>query len=100
MLAGCGGSSAKVSAKVTPSSTTAAKTTTTNTAPPGASTVVDITAGSLHTCALMANGTVKCWGDDREGQTSGTGKRGDPQPTAVTVPGITDAVAIQAGKYH
>lgn len=30
--------------------------------------VVGVAAGSGHTCALRANGTVKCWGDNSAGQ--------------------------------
>ncbi|MBI3353752.1 MAG: Ig-like domain-containing protein [Nitrospirae bacterium] len=31
-------------------------------------TAVELAVGSLHTCALLDNGTVKCWGYNAEGQ--------------------------------
>ena len=30
--------------------------------------VVQIAAGAYHTCALLSTGSVRCWGDGREGQ--------------------------------
>ena len=32
--------------------------------------VIDLATGSTHTCAIRADGTVGCWGDDSEGQSS------------------------------
>jgi len=32
--------------------------------------VVDLAAGSYHTCALLVTGEVTCWGLDRFGQAS------------------------------
>lgn len=31
-------------------------------------TAVAVTAGREHTCALLADNAVRCWGDDEQGQ--------------------------------
>ena len=67
-----------------------------------------ITTGQFFSCALLDNGTVRCWGDNSYGQlgTGGTGDRGDESgemgnvlPTVNFGPGRT-AVAIAAGEQH
>src|SRR5207249_2940082 len=74
----------------------------------GITTAVAISAGGWHTCALLQDGTVRCWGDNTWGQ-MGNGailvspSPGDPvtpTPTPVAVTGITTAVAIEAGAFH
>ena len=66
----------------------------------GISTAIAVTAGSSHTCALLSDGTMKCWGSNTygelgDGTTSSTGI-----PTPVFVSGISTAVAIANGGYH
>ena len=57
-----------------------------------------VAAGSLHTCALMTNGTVKCWGlNDKSQLGDGTTAR---QLTPKTVPGLANVTAIAAGAKH
>ena len=64
--------------------------------PSGASSVE---AGSSHLCALMADGTVRCWGLGVDGQL-GNGGTMSAFDTPVTVSGITTAVQIMAGNNH
>ena len=59
--------------------------------------VTAIAAGQYHTCALIADGTVKCWGSGGNGQLGlGAGNLNNRYyPT--TVPGLTGVAAIAAG---
>lgn len=61
----------------------------------GLTSVTAITAGYNHTCALLADSTVKCWGDNSYGQL------GDGTNTKRNVPvfvlGISNAVALSTG---
>jgi len=70
----------------------------------GITTAIAISTGSDHTCALLAGGSVDCWGDNAYGQlgvgtSSGPGTcNGEPcSATAVPVRGIAHATAIAAG---
>ncbi len=71
----------------------------------GITTAIAVAAGGFHTCALLANGTVQCWGQNDQGQL-GNGTLDAPtsvaprNPTPVTVSGITDAIAVSAGGWH
>lgn len=70
----------------------------------GITSATAIAAGASHTCALLAGGTVKCWGFDGNGEL-GDGRSEDPaflgySATPVTVSGITNATAIAAGPLH
>lgn len=76
-------------------------TTPTPTAVSGLSNAVAISASGVgsFTCALISNGTVKCWGADYRGQL-GNGKTEQAALTPVMVSGISNAVAISAGWTH
>jgi alpha-tubulin suppressor-like RCC1 family protein len=68
----------------------------------GVSGATALAAGSYHNCALLADGTVACWGSDGMGQL-GDGTPGDYSITATPVPGITvanPAIALAAGEFH
>ena len=64
---------------------------------------VAVSAGMYHTCALLDNGGVKCWGDDQYGQL-GDGAtladRSSPPYSAINLGTGRTAVAISAGGYH
>src|SRR5439155_407764 len=55
-------------------------------------------AGGYHTCALLVDGTVQCWGRNAEGQL-GDGTT-TSSSTPVRVGGVTGAVAVSAGILH
>jgi alpha-tubulin suppressor-like RCC1 family protein len=55
-----------------------------------------ITAGYGHACALMADGTVRCWGDNQSSQL-GTAQVSVDSPVPVAVDGLTGVVAVSAG---
>jgi alpha-tubulin suppressor-like RCC1 family protein len=59
--------------------------------------VTAITAGSRHTCALLENGKVYCWGSNALGQLG----RPEGKTTARPVfTGLTDVIAVAAGGWH
>jgi len=62
---------------------------------------IEVTAALTHSCALANDGTVRCWGFNSSGQTSGDGSRGNPFPTAVTVvAGLSHITQLSAGGAH
>src|SRR5439155_543720 len=66
-----------------------------------------LAAGYSHTCARLADGTARCWGDNHDGQLGNPTNSGtlipNPAPLAViitnTVP-LSNAVALAAGSDH
>jgi alpha-tubulin suppressor-like RCC1 family protein len=68
---------------------------------PGLSGVVALAAGGSHTCALLANQHVACWGDDQWGQlgvAAPSDAVGIPTPTLVS--GLDHVVGIAAGGMY
>lgn len=61
--------------------------------------VTSVAAGSSSSIASRSDGTVWTWGDNTYGQ-RGSGTLGGAGHTLTQVPGITDAVAVNAGGYH
>ena len=64
----------------------------------GLATATAIAAGNGHSCALLADQTVRCWGSNDRGQL-GDGTNTDAT-TPVAVNTIATATTITAGAYH
>jgi len=64
----------------------------------GITQATQVVTGNDHTCALIADGTVRCWGDNTRGQL-GIGNftaSGEPQ----MVPGLIGVVSVAVGKHY
>jgi alpha-tubulin suppressor-like RCC1 family protein len=57
------------------------------------------TAGGYHTCAIMPDATVRCWGRNTRGQL-GDGTDRFFSSTPVPVSGLTNVAAVSGGGYH
>ncbi len=70
----------------------------------GGESAVAIAAGANHSCALMANGTVRCWGAGGNGQLGygNTSNIGDDETPSAVLPVVLgrSATAISAGGNH
>ena len=61
---------------------------------------VAVAVGEHHSCALLTDGDVACWGDDAVGQLgAGVGTQG-PSPVRVDFPAGRQALSISAGPSH
>ncbi len=65
---------------------------------PGISNVTAIVVGGEHSCALLADSSVRCWGENRAGQI-GDGPAPD-RPTPTVVPKLDDVVQLATGDKH
>ena len=64
---------------------------------PGVSAAVSISTGHFHTCALLANGTVRCWGSNNNGQLGNNSMISSRSPVTANVSNVTQ---ISSGTYH
>jgi alpha-tubulin suppressor-like RCC1 family protein len=62
------------------------------------SKVLMLEAGGFHTCALMDDATVRCWGQNNNGQLGDTTTM--EQPTPVQVSGLSGVAAVRVGGKH
>lgn len=65
---------------------------------PGVANAARLFAGEASTCALLADGTVKCWGANNEGELA-LGKR-SPDERAAKVSALTDVASMCLGSTH
>jgi alpha-tubulin suppressor-like RCC1 family protein len=69
---------------------------------PGLTGVTAIGVGEAQVCAVVAGGAVKCWGDNTYGEigSGGTGSCSGIKcsMTPVTVPGVSNAIAVASGR--
>src|SRR5439155_640288 len=65
----------------------------------GLTTATRVVTGDAHTCALLGDGTVQCWGVGDSGQ-RGDGTFNNISTVPGAVVGITGAVAVAARGYH
>lgn len=65
---------------------------------PGIAGATGVAGGTGHSCAALADGTVRCWGLSGEGRL-GDGTAGGVTTTPVTALGVTGATAITASGH-
>ena len=60
-----------------------------------------LSSGSRHTCAILDNGSVSCWGLNNYGQLGNGGTSDTNTPTLTSSLGMgRKAVAVSSGSYH
>jgi alpha-tubulin suppressor-like RCC1 family protein len=66
---------------------------------PGVSGAIAVAAGYTHTCAVLADHTMRCWGNNFYGQLGNGMRNRTPAavPSPVKVSGIASAVTVTAG---
>ena len=61
---------------------------------------IEVAAGGEHTCALLADGALSCWGENAEGQL-GIGSLESPRPHPEPVSGLAAPVtSVDTGAHH
>ncbi|MBU3914079.1 hypothetical protein KKA14_00925, partial [bacterium] len=63
-------------------------------------TAVQISVGRTHSCALLADQTIKCWGEGNANARMGNGTASATNHTPVAVTGISNAIQVMAGYAH
>jgi alpha-tubulin suppressor-like RCC1 family protein len=64
----------------------------------GITSGVALATGPFHTCAVLGDRTVECWGDNTVGELGNGGSTQSSVPVAVSA--ITNAVTVTAGFLH
>ena len=60
---------------------------------------VDLANGNSHSCVLLRNGEVKCWGYNKYGQTGGSDNN-DTSISTVDIFSNSQVIALAAGAFH
>lgn len=60
--------------------------------------VVALSAGGGHTCSLLNDGTIRCWGENEYGQLGNNTTKDSSLP--VVVSGLSNGVGVAAGASH
>jgi len=63
-------------------------------------TATAVAAGDGHACALLADETVACWGDNTYGQLGTDANTTYGSTTPIAVAGLSGVIAIAAGEIH
>ena len=63
-------------------------------------TAVEVSAGDLHTCAVLDDGSLKCWGSNNNGQLGDGSSTNSNTPVAVSLPSGRTAVEVASGELH
>lgn len=64
----------------------------------GLTNAAALSAGYNHACALLSDGTMRCWGDNTSGQLGNASITGSATPSAVT--GLSGVLAMSVGAFH
>jgi alpha-tubulin suppressor-like RCC1 family protein len=65
---------------------------------PAAPWQLTIVTGGWHSCAIVRNGSMQCWGDNNVGQLGDGTMNDSAMPVAVV--GVSDALLLSASWYH
>lgn len=63
-------------------------------------TVTQVAAGDLHTCALLSDGTLRCWGANEHGQLGLGANDATDRHAPTAVPGLTNVKQVVTGHQH
>jgi alpha-tubulin suppressor-like RCC1 family protein len=66
----------------------------------GISNAVSVSTAEVHTCALLDDGTVSCWGSNAVGEMGDGTTSATPVTTPHTVASIANAATLDAGGKH
>ena len=67
---------------------------------PGLSGGTAVATGGAHTCVVLSDSTVRCWGDGMEGQLGGGGGAVGQHTTPTSVVGLSGVAQLAAGSEY